>query len=304
MSLLGGRRSATPKVFRVAGDFGLLARDAGKRWADDSCYRLGASLSYYALFSIFPLLLLSVTAVGFALGNDASARHRLLGAVSSPSPEFRTLVDQTLQSMQEHRTARGVGAVVGVAALLFGASGVFSELESSLNLVWRVKAAPIVGVWSFIVDTMRSKALSFVIVLAAAAALLASIGASTALRAVAMVTAGNDAATASWQLVEAVVSLALLTGLFTAIFAVIPQTKVETRDVLGAALFTSILFTLLKVLLSWYLAHMGSYAAYGAVGGVLGLLTWIYVASAVLFYGAEFSRLYAERFGSLAGKKD
>jgi membrane protein len=294
------RMSWASAVLKFSRDLALLAKDAGVRWADDACYRLGASLAYYALFSIFPLLLLAVTGVGFILGSDDSARQKLLSSLSSPSPEFRALLDQTLQSMQQHRTARGVGAVVGGVALLFGASGVFSELESSLNLIWKVKGAPIQGVWSFVVDTVRSKALSFAIVVVAATALLASIAVSTALGALAMATSSKGAAREGWQLAETAVSLALLTALLSAVFAMIPQTRVESRDVVGAAALTSLLFTALKALLAWYVAHLGSYAAYGAVGGVLGLLTWIYVASAVLFYGAEFSRVYAERFGSLA----
>ncbi|HEV3191487.1 MAG TPA: YhjD/YihY/BrkB family envelope integrity protein, partial [Polyangiaceae bacterium] len=153
-----------PRALQFAKDFASVVRDAGARWADDACYRLGASLAYYALFSIFPLLLLAVTTVGFALGGDDSARRELVNSVASQSPEFRTLLDQTLQSMQAHRTARGVGAVVGGIALLLGASGVFSELESSLDFIWRVKSVRANGIWSFVLEALKSKALSFVIV--------------------------------------------------------------------------------------------------------------------------------------------
>src|SRR5579864_1546123 len=122
------------RAIRFVKDAAALARDAAVRWYDDGCYRLGASLAYYALFSLFPLLLLSVTGIGYVLGDDPSMRqdlvHSIAGAVS---PESRALLNETLQSMQTHRTARGVGAVVGLAALLLGASGAFSELESSLN---------------------------------------------------------------------------------------------------------------------------------------------------------------------------
>src|SRR5580692_7504253 len=119
---------ASPDMKSARPLFGLL-KDAGVRWSDDQCYRLGASLSYYAVFSIFPLLLLCVTAVGYVMGHDESVRDRLLDYVSrSGAPEMRPLLDQTLTSMQTHETARGVGALVGVVTLLFGASGVFSEL--------------------------------------------------------------------------------------------------------------------------------------------------------------------------------
>jgi membrane protein len=287
-----------PGPAQAAKDFVMLAKDAGARWADDSCYRLGASLSYYALYSIFPLLLLSVTAVGFFLSGD-DAREKVLSSVAAPSADFRTLFDQTLQSMQSHRTARGVGTVVGFGALLVGASGVFSELQSSLDLIWRVEATQAKGFGASIVRALKDKAAAFAVVVGAAIALLASLAISTTLQAIGNV-GDADAARTALQLVEVAVSFIFLTGLFATIYRIVPQTDVKWRDVFGGAVVTSFLFSGLKWSLAWYLAHIGSYAAYGAVGGVLGLLTWIYVASLILLYGAEFCRVYAERYGSLA----
>ena len=103
-----------------------------------------------------------------------------------------------------------------------------------------------------------------------------------------------------WHIVDAALSVGFLTLLLATIYRVVPKTKVEWGDVLGAGLMTATLLAALKTILAWYLARLGSYAAYGAVGAVLALLTWIYVASLVLLYGAEFSRVNAERFGSLA----
>jgi membrane protein len=301
-----GRRSPHPPgstFSQFAKGFVTLAKDSGERWADDACYRLGASLSFYALFSIFPLLLLSVTAIGFFSGDD-TARQKILSSIGSPSPELRALLDQTLQSMQTHRTARGVGAIVGFFALFIGASGVFSELESSLDLIWRVKSKATTGIWATILEALMSKALSFAVVIGAAIALLASLGISTALHAVGTVATDAIAAATVWQVVEAGASLVFLAGLFAAIYRIVPQTDVRWRDVVGGAFMASFLFAVLKGLLAWYLAHLGSYAAYGAVGGVLGLLTWIYVASLIILYGAEFCRVYAERYGSLAPTSD
>jgi membrane protein len=288
-----------------------VGKEAGERWVGDACYRLGAALAYYALFSIFPLMLLAVTVVGFVLGGDAAARQSVLNSVPSPSPEFRVLLDQTLQSMQSHRSARGVGAVVGLIALILGASGVFSELESSLDLIWRVKRSPARGLWQILLNALRSKALSFVVVIVAAMAVLASLAVSTILAAVGDTlgaavgdgTTNGAAARTLWQPVEMAVSLAFLAALFAAIYRLVPQADVQWRDVVGAALITSLFFVGLKSLLAWCLARIAGYAAYGAVGAVLGLLTWIYVASLVLFYGAEFSRVYAERYGSLAAQR-
>ncbi len=278
----------------------VVARDAAVRWAGDSCYRYGASLAYAALFSIFPLLLLCVTCFGFVLGDGDDVRRKVIGALSSvTSPPMRVLLDQTLESLQTHRTARGIGAAVGVVTLLLGASGVFSELQAALDAIWRVKAAPRSGIWASVVQAIRSKALSFAVVLVAAGALFVSLIVSAVLSAAAGV-AARFGGSVAWPLVEAAVSAALLALLLAAVYREVPQTKVEWRDVALAAAVTSIVFTLLKGALGWYLGHFSSYAAYGAVGAVLGLLTWIYIAGLVFLWGAEFSRVYAERYGSLA----
>jgi membrane protein len=284
---------------------GGLLKETGVRWWDDNCLRLGAALAYYAVFSIFPLLLLAVTAVGFFLGHDPATRARLLDAVATASsPEFKTLFDETLRNMQTHATARGVGAVIGLVTLFVGASAVFSELETTLNQIWRVKAQPTNGVWSTVVRAIKDKATSFAVVIGAALALLGSLGVSAALSAVDQSVESAVPGAAShvtlWIIAEAVGSIGVLTLVLAAMFRMIPQTEVKWGDVLGGAFLTAILFTATKRLLAWYLGHLGSYAAYGAVGGFLGLLTWIYLASLFLFFGAEFTRVYAERFGSVS----
>jgi membrane protein len=285
----------------VVVDLAVVARDAGSRWVDDACYRMGASLAFYAAFSIFPLALLAVTGIGFLLGNDDSVREKVLGWFAGASTlEVRGLLDQTLQSMQSHRTARGIGGAIGMVTLVFGASGVFSELQNALDVVWRVKATPSGGFWSAVTEAVKAKALSFGVVLATAIALLGSLLVTTALGAFGEATSRWVGARWPWLAAEAGASFGLLAVLLATTYRMIPHARVWWRDVFGAAVVTSLLFTGLKSLLAWYLAGLGSYAAYGAVGAVLGLLTWIYIAALVLLYGAEFSRVYAERRGSIA----
>ncbi len=299
---LGEPHHGPARTIRWVRDFFSLVISAGERWSEDQCSRLGASLAYYALFSIFPLLLLAITGVGFFLGSGSGSRQEILSSLGSPSTELRMLLDQTLESMQEHQTARGIGAVVGVVTLFFGASGVFAELETSLDFIWRIQEKTAASFGDTVLGALKAKAISFAVVIAAAVALLLSLGISTALGAIG--TAGGRAAGARfglfWSLVEAVVALGLLTLLFSAIYRVVPHTDVKWRDVLGAAFLTALLFTGLKWMFAWYLANLADFAAYGAVGAVLGLLTWIYLSSLILFYGAEFSYVYAQRFGSAA----
>ncbi len=283
-----------------ARSFLVLAKQAGVRWSDDACDRLGASLAYYALFSIFPLLLLCVTAVGFVLGEGPEARAHILTSVARGSfPEIGPLLDQTLQSMQAHRAARGIGAVVGALTLMIGASGVFSELQASLNAIWRVKQVHRGGVWHAVLGSIKAKALSLLVVIAALIALPLSLVVSAT---VDLGASGTTGIRILGRLVDMAASLGLLALLLSAMYRIVPQTRVAWRDVFGAALLTSALLAALRSLFSWMLSHLVSYSAYGAVGGMLALLTWIYIVGLVLFYGAEFSRVYAERFGSLSSR--
>jgi membrane protein len=252
---------------------------------------MAAALSYYALFSLFPLALLSVTALGFILGGDPGVRERLIGSYDfTSSPELRSLLDDTLAGMQHHQTARGVGLAVGIASLLFGASGVFSELQSALDRIWRAPPTPSTGPLATILDVVQGKAVALLLVLSAAGVLLASLVASTALAAVGQTGQRALPSAPFWQLVELVGSAGFLTLVLTVLFRTLPRVRVRWRDALLGATVAGILISAAKRVLAYYLAHMGSYAAYGVVGSVLGLLLWTYVTSMLLFFGAEVAR--------------
>jgi len=287
---------STKRFFELFGE-------AASAWVDDECYRRGASLSYYAVFSLFPLLLLCVTAVGFVMGHDDSLRDRLLDYIArSGAPEVRPLLDETLTSMQKHETARGVGAAVGLVTIFLGASGVFSELEAALNVIWRVKEPGGLSMGRTIVRAIEDKGLSFLVVIGASVALLLSLFLSTGLSLLGSTTEQLGLRPAMWIGIEALASIGLLTLFFAMMFRMIPRTDVAWRDVWAGALLTATLFTALKRLLGWYFGHLGSYAAYGAVGGFLGLLAWIYFASLILLFGAEFSHAHGrERHGNRSG---
>ena len=277
-----------------------LVTEAAVRWSDDKCHRLGASLAYYALFSIFPLLMLAMTGLGFFLDDDATRAKIVHSFRSTGAPGAQSLIDQTLANMQSHHTARGVGAIVGFVAFVLSASAVFSELDTSLNRIWRCPERPSRGVVQSILEMVRDKAVAMVLVLGAALLVLVSLIASTALYA--LTKSARDAIPLAWgwSIVEHAVSLAFLTGIFAALFRVIPECRPKWKDVLGGGLVTALSFTLAKRLLALYLTNVAGYSAYGAMGAVLALVTWIYLVSLIVFYGAEFARVYAERYGSFA----
>jgi membrane protein len=278
-----------------------LLREAARRWAEDRCDRMGAALSCYALFSLFPLVLLSVTTLGWILGNDPVRRTEIVTFFDATgSPALRTLLDDALANMQTHPRARGVGTVVGLATLLFGASGAFSELDDAVNSIWRVAPTPWTGVRQYVLVRAKHQAVAFLLVAATALVLGASLIVSAVLAALQRSVGTALGGTSFWQPIELGGSLLLSAAVLAVLFRVLPRTAVAWRDVVGGAVVTAALFSVVKKLLSYYLVHVGSYAAYGVAGALLGLLTWIYVTTLLLYFGAELTRVYAERFGSLS----
>jgi membrane protein len=268
--------------------------EAGERWIDDEDYRLAASLSYYALFSIFPLLLLCATLFGIALGNDAASRQRVLEFFSSSihSQQVATTLDDTLAGMQEHSAARGISLIFGLIGSLLGASGVFSELDTALNRVWRVKSPELKGIKNIVVGFLHDKLLAFGLVMLTCAALVAAVVLS--LIAWTLGHHVTQAIGAPWLLTVASPLASAILGLAaaTALFKIVPRRNVPLRDAFAAAVVTGVLLYLLKLVFGLYLSMFTGYAAYGVVGGLLALVTWIYVASLILLYGAEFSRAW------------
>lgn len=288
-------------LLRAARSAATLLREAAQRWGADRCDRLGAALSCYALFSLFPLVLLSVTSLGWLLGDDPGRRAAVVALFDTTgAPAVRALLDDTLASMQRNHAARGVGTIVGLATLLFGASGAFSELDDALNGIWRVAPARRSGIGQYLLGLARDRAVAFLLVVAVAVVLLASLITSTMVTALGRAVDGVLPIAWFWRPVELGASLALSTLVLALLFRVLPRAAVAWRDVLGGALVTAVLLAVLKKLLAYYLVHIASYAAYGAAGAMLGLLTWIYSTSLVLYFGAELTRVYAERSGSLA----
>lgn len=267
--------------------------EAGRRWADDRCDRLAAALSCYALFSLFPLALLCLTAVGYLLGDAPSTRQGLVRELAvTGSPELNVLLDQTLSNMQAHRGARGVGIAVGIVTALLGASGVFAELQNAFLVIWRVPPPPSVGLWGVLVGLVRGKAVAIGLVGLAALFLLGSLVVSTVVGAA---SDGSSAwATVLWSLVEPALSAVVLWPVMALLFRVLLGRHILGRDLAFGAAWTALLFSILKKTLAYYLAHVVSYAAYGLAGAVLGFLTWIYVSSMLLFYGLEVTRVRAE----------
>lgn len=272
------------------------------RFDDLEGFRLGAAFSYYSTFAIFPLVLLTVTVVGFVIGDDGPTRDRVLASVGTADPSVRSVIEQTLTSMQQSGGARKTSAVIGLLSLLFSASGAFVELDFTLNKIWKVKPRIGKGLLGKVSVFLHERASGFACVAGIGVFMLLSLVTSSTLNAIAD-RAHFKLMPALMQTAELAVSITLLSLAFAAAFHFVPRSRPPFRDVIGGAVLTTVLLTVLKAVFALYLSHLTSYSAYGIVGGVLALATWIYLSSQVIFFGATLTRVHCEMSGCPAARE-
>lgn len=271
-----------------------LLNETFQKWNANRAPKMGAALSFYAVFSLAPLAILLMSFVSFVVGRDA-ARTEMIG-------RFRDLVGNQGAEVLEMILAKTVplntsliGTIIGFVVLLIGASGVFGELQSSLNQIWDVKPKhhPVLVI-------VKEHLFSFAMVFLMGFLMLVSflLSATTA-------AAGNflhsqlPELDGPWELGNSLISLLVIALLFSLIFRVVPDTLVEWKDVWLGAILTSILFVLGKYVLGFYFGRSAVASSYGAAGSLIILLIWIFYSAQILFFGAEFTRVYASRYGSL-----
>ena len=260
---------------------------------DDKIPRLAASLSYYTLLSLSPLLVLSVAAAGLVFGEEA-ARGQIAAQLQQV---FGQEAGEAIQTMVAHAKQPGsgvLGTIFGLVVLLFGASGVFGELQDSLNTIWEVQPKPGRG----ILGVVRDRFLSFTMVLGVAFMLLVSMVISAALSALGNWLSDFVGVEWLWQGVNFVISLGLITGLFALIFKVVPDVRIRWRDVWMGAAVTAALFTIGKFLIGLYIGKAGVASPYGAAGSLVVIVVWVFYSAHILFIGAEFTQVYARALGA------
>jgi membrane protein len=269
-----------------------LLRGAFASWSEDKAPRLGAALAYYTAFSIGPLLVIAIGVAGLLFGDEA-ARGQIVAQVSGLIGEDAAAAVETMVQKAGERTSAGITAtLIGLATLLFGASGVFGELQDSMNTIWGVKPRPGRG----FVGMVKDRFFSFAMVLGVAFLLLISLVVSAALAALGTLGAGLAAETLL-HVLHFVVSFAVVTGLFAAIFKYVPDVRVEWRDVWFGAAVTALLFTVGKLAISLHLGKAGVASAFGAAGSLIVVLVWVYYSAQILFFGAEFTKTHAQLYG-------
>jgi membrane protein len=262
-------------------------------FSEDNVLRLSAALAYYSIFSLGPLLVIAVGLAGLAFGND-TVRHQMQKQLESVLGQNSAKTVESMMAAQKYGTSL-ITTIVGVVVLLIGAGGVFGQLQDSLNTIWEVKAKPGVGIWGFV----RNRFLSFTMVLGTGFLLLVSMALTTFLTAI------SDSLGSKLPISEAlvhglnfIVSFGIITLLFAMIFKYLPDVRVPLRKVWVGAIGTAFLFTVGKYALALYLGRASTTSSYGAAGSVIIILMWIYYASVILFFGAEFTQVYAKLTGA------
>lgn len=266
-------------------------------FSDDNGLKLSASLAYYTVFSLAPLLILVISVAGLVFGHDA-ATNRLQPEIQHyVGKQAAAQIQEMLKSL-ELSGKTGIAVVVSVTTLLVGASSIFMEIQDSLNIIWRVKAKPKRG-W---VKMLQNRFLSFSLIVSLGFLLLASLAINI------LITALSDQLTrflpsVTTLLIKGInlgLTLIVISTLFGIIFKFLPDVKIKWKDVRSGAIFTAILFMLGQYVISLYIQYtsQGSTSTYGAAGSLIVILVWIYYTAAILYIGAEFTQVYAEAIGS------
>jgi len=274
----------------------LLLKDTLTGFIEDEGLSRGASIAYYTLFSIAPVLLVVVAIAGLAFGREAAE-----GAiVDQLSVLMGHKTAEALQGMIESAAKPGEGAVatiVGIVVLIVAVSGVFGEVQSAMNAIWKAAPSP----QSTVTRLLRARLVSMGLVVTAGFLLMVSLAASAALSGFSTyLSIVFPALQAVLNVVDVVLSALLIGGLFAAMFKVLPDTDIAWRDVAVGALASTILFEGGKYAIAFYVGQSNVASSYGAAGALIVLLVWIYYSAQIFLLGAEFSHAYAKRYGSHA----
>lgn len=272
-----------------------LLKETVSSWIDDYAPSMGAALAYYTMFSLAPLLLIVIAVAGLVFGRDAAQGEVFTQLRDLMGDEGAVAVQGLLKSASEPATGT-LAIVLGGLALFIGATTVFGELQTSLDRIWRAPSLKTgSGIWTLI----RERLLSFGMILTIGFLLLVSLVLSAALAALGKWWNPNFR---GWEallhVANFVLSFVIITVLFALIYKILPRVRIAWRDVWIGAAVTSVLFAIGKFAIGLYLGKSGIVSGFGAAGSIVLLLVWVYYSAQIFLLGAEFTWVYAHRFGS------
>lgn len=270
-----------------------LLRESALGFINDNALSHGAAMAFYAATSLAPILLIVVAIAGLVFGNDAAQvalTAQISGLMGSQSAD---LLKAAIESASR-KSSGTLATAIGLITLLATASGVFGEMQQSLNTIWKADSKS-----TSVSNLLRARAASLGLVAALGFMLLVSLIASAAISALGdLINAYLPFGEILVSTINTVISFGLISAMFAAIYKVLPDRTLEWRDVVIGALVTAALFTFGKSLIGWYIGTSAIASSYGAAGGLLVILLWVYYSSVIFLLGAEFTRAYSVRFGS------
>ena len=275
------------KVFRLLGN-------AGNSFLEDQGFKLSASLSYYAVFALGPLLIIIISLAGIFFGREAvegRIYHEINGLVGS---DVAMQVQDIITNI-EHSHATTIGAIIGGIVLIVGATGVFTEMQGSINFIWSVKAKPKKGWLKYLINRL----ISFSLIVGLGFLLLVSLIVNLLLNLLSdrLIKHFPNYTVSLFQFINAAIILVVITGLFAVIFKVLPDAIISWKDALIGAALTAALFLFGKFLIGIYLGKLNLGITYGTAASIVIILTWVYYSSLILYFGAEFTKVYALNAG-------
>jgi membrane protein len=274
----------------------MLIKDTVQSFINDNALSRGASIAYYTLFAIAPVLLIIVAIAGLALGHDA-AQGAIVGQLSGLMGDAPAKAIEEMIKSAANRSAGIVASIIGVGALIVTATGVFGEVQSSMNAIWKAKPRS-----STLNRLVRARLASLGLVLTSGFLLTVSLAVSAALEGLSQYLQGLfPGANVTLRVFDFLVSTTLISAMFAAIYKALPDKPITWRDVAIGAVVTTLLFDAGKYLIALYIGQSNVGSSYGAAGGLIVLLLWIYYTAQIFLFGAEFTHAYAKRFGSHAG---
>jgi membrane protein len=271
-----------------------LLKQTFKEWSADDAPRLAAALSYYTAFSLAPLLIVIIAVVGIFFGEEAARGEIVARLTSELGRDNAAFIEEIVVNASSEENSGVIATIVGLVALLLGASGVFGQLQSSLNIIWDVEKTPS-GIW----NTIQRRLLSFGMIIVIGFLLLVSLVVSSVIAALdAFVMGIVPGMQLVMQAISFIISFGVVTFLFAMIYKYLPDVEIKWRDVIVGAAFTSLLFNIGRLLLAIYLGRATTASTYGAAGSLAVLLLWVYYSAQIVMFGAEFTQVYAKHVGS------
>ncbi|MDQ6815110.1 MAG: YihY/virulence factor BrkB family protein [Bacteroidota bacterium] len=275
------------KFFRVL-------KEAGAGFSQDNCAKLSAALSYYTIFAIGPLLIIIISLSALFYGRDA-IEGRLYGQIKGLIGSGAALQVQEIIKNSQHSNKGVIGTIIGTVALVIGATGIFTEIQDSINFIWSLRAKPKRGIVKYLINRL----LSFSLIVSLGFLLIVSLVISALLDLLSdrLTHFFPNTTVYIFQGVNIAIIFLIISLLFAIIFKVLPDGNIQWKDAFVGASFTSVLFIIGKAAIGLYLGKANLGATYGTAASVIIILVWVYYTSFILYFGAEFTKSYALEYG-------